>query len=371
MKILVVSTDIDHVEPYQFVGVLPMGAEVCVACAHDADNLSLFEQHGIPVHKIVYKGWRSKQNIAQIAQLVEEFAPDIVHVLRKKALLNTIPALKNSAAGLLAYRGIVGNLSFLDPKSMLSFLHPRVDRLVCVAEAVRQHFLAMGLGPVYLQRHKVITIHKGHPVERYDSVQPADLGDYGIPPGLKVISFCGSMRPRKGGATLINAFSHLHNRDTALLLVGDIRDPLAQTALDNSPRRDRIFLAGRVPQEEALSIAKSIDVTTMPSTKREGLPRALIEAMIQGAPAVVTEVGGSPELVKEGVSGMIVPPHDVEQFRLALDHVLDDANLQRMGAAARALISRNFNVELTIAKNWATYLELAGTLVNEEYEPQL
>lgn len=360
MKVLVVTTDIDHVEPYQFVGILPKGAEVCLACAHDADNLSLFERHGIPIHKVKYKGWRSKQNIAQIAAIVREFEPDIVHVLRKKALLNTIPALKNSTAGLLAYRGIVGNLSFIDPKSLLSFLHPRVDRLLCVAEAVRQHFLAMGLGPIYLLPKKVITIHKGHPVDRYDSVEPADLSSYGIPNGLKVISFCGSMRPRKGGATLINAFSNLHNPDTALLLVGDIRDPLAQTALDNSPRRARIFLTGRVSQEEALSIAKSIDVTTMPSTKREGLPRALIEAMIQGSPAVVTDVGGSPELVEDEVSGMIVPPHDVEQFRIALDHVLDNDNLEKMGAAAREQMRRDFNVEQTIEKNWAVYKELVS-----------
>jgi len=358
LKILVVTTDIDHVEPYQFTGMLARGAEVRVICAHDAINLSLFKQNHVTVDKIHYHGWRSRENIGQIEKQVQQFKPDIVHVLRKKALLNTIPALKNSSAPLLAYRGIVGNLSFLDPKSLLSFLHPRVDKLVCVAEAVRQHFLRMGWGPVYLQHEKVVTIHKGHPVEHYEHVEPANLSEYGVPEDLKVISFCGSMRPRKGGATLINAFSNLRTENTALLLVGDVRDPLAQAALDKSPRRDRIFQTGRVSQNEALSIARSIDVTTMPSTKREGLPRALIEAMIQGVPAVVTDVGGSPELIEEGRSGMVVPPHDVEAFRQALDHVLEDQNLVSMGEAARARVRDKFDVKETVQRNWDVYTEL-------------
>ena len=360
MKLLLISTDIDHVEPYQYVGAHLLRAELRVICAHDCINLEAFEEHQIPIKKIHFSGWRSKSNINDIRQSIDDFQPDIVHVLRKKALLNTIPAMSESKAKLVVYRGIVGNLSFFDPVSLLSFLNPRVDRIVCVADAIRRHFVSMGFGPVKLDPEKLLTIHKGHVVEKYANVPKADLSKYGVPAGHKVIGFCGSMRPRKGIHNLVQAFSVLDDKNTALLLVGDLNNDKVRDAIANSTRTNKIFTVSKVPQAEALSIAGSFDVATMPSTKREGLPRALIESMAQGVPAVVTNIGGSPELVEHGKSGFVVPPNDVSALRDALNKILDAETLQLMGSSAAQRIKQHFHVNDTIERNSNLYMQLLG-----------
>lgn len=358
MKLMLVTTDIDHIEPYQYLGAKDKGADVTVLCADNCINLELFAENNIPVQKIAFKGKRNKSNIDTIRHAIDKFQPDIVHVLRKQALLSTIPALKNSSAKLIAYRGIVGNLSFFDPFSLLSFLHPRIDRIVCVAEAIRAHFLKMGFGPIRLSPKKVITIHKGHVTERYNNVPGIDLLQYGIPAEHQVIGFCGAMRPRKGIDVLVKAFSEMRREKVALLLVGDLRDEKAKQAIAASSKRALIFTTGKVEQQAALSINGAIDVATMPSTKREGLPRALIEAMGQGTPAVVTRVGGSPELVEHGISGYVVPPGDVAAFSSALDKVLDEQNCHQMGEMAQKRIQSHFDVSDTVEHNWALYEEL-------------
>ena len=361
MRVLLVTTDIDHIEPHQYVGAKAKGAEVSVICERGARNLEIFSNAGIHVEQIEFGGRRHAKTISTIREIVRKYSPDIVHVLRKKALSNTIPALMHSEAKLIAYRGIVGNLSFLDPISWMTFLNPRVDRIVCVAEAIRRHFLRMGFGPLRLSPEKVITIHKGHRTEKYREVEKVDLTSYGIPPTDKVIACTGAMRARKGVHLLVEAFSRMSCENTSLLLVGEIRDPRINKAIQKSTRRNKIFTLGNVPQPEALAIAGSVDVIVMPSTKREGLPRALIEAMAQGTPAVVTDIGGSPELVEDGISGYVVPPGNVGALSTALDKIVANTQLTDMGENARQRIEEHFHVSQTVEKNWALYNELLAS----------
>lgn len=359
MKVLLVTTDIDHIEPYQYVGLKNKGVEITAICDQNAVNYEVLTNADIHVDLIPFNARKDKSAIAFIRERVNMFNPDIVHVLRKKALSNTIPALNNSDAKLVAYRGIVGNLSFFDPISRMTFLNPRVDKIVCVAEAIRQHFINMGFWWVKLDPQKLVTIHKGHLTEKYSDIDSIDLSKYGVPVGNLVVACTASMRPRKGVDVLIGAFSQLSVDNVTLLLVGDIKDKKIKQAIEKSPKKEKILVIGKVPQSEALSIAGSVDVITMPSTKREGLPRALIEAMAQSTPAVVTNVGGSPELVEDGVSGYVVPPKDVNAFAEALSNILEDKQrLEKMGQAAKQRINNNFHVKQTVEKNWTLYNEL-------------
>lgn len=359
MKILLITTDIDHIEPYQYVGLQQKGVDICVLVSDNASNVEIFDNAGIYYERLPFaKRWH-KPTMSRITQVSDEFQPDIIHVLRKKALSNTIPAMKGSKAKLVTYRGIVGNLSFLDPISWMTFLNPRVDRIICVAEAIRQHFLKMGWGPFKIPPEKLVTIHKGHKIERYEHIEKIDLSQFGIPNGARVIGCTASMRPRKGVDILVNAFSNMVSDNAHLLLVGEVKDKRIDKAIQNSPAKTRIHVLGQVPQAVALSIAGSVDVITMPSTKREGLPRALIEAMAQGTPAVVTNVGGSPELVVNGKTGWVVPPHNVQAMTQALDKMLENPNvLSDMGEASKTHMNTHFHVNQTIEKTWALYQDV-------------
>ena len=133
-------------------------------------------------------------------------------------------------------------------------------------------------------------------------------------------------------------------------------DKLTQRIAE-SPAKDRIHRAGFVTNAPELSAA--CDVFCMPSTKREGLARSIIEAMAYRVPPVVTDAGGSPELVEDGKSGFVVPPRDAKALAEAIEKLYRDADLrQRMGNAARERIATAFRNEETVRQTIALYEEL-------------
>ena len=90
---------------------------------------------------------------------------------------------------------IVGNVSVLNPVSWMRFLNPRIDRIVCVCDAVRDFFLQMG--PAFLRppASRLIRIYKGHSLDWYQE-KPSDLERVGVPAGAFVVSVVANYRPR-------------------------------------------------------------------------------------------------------------------------------------------------------------------------------
>jgi glycosyltransferase involved in cell wall biosynthesis len=252
----------------------------------------------------------------------------------------------------VTYRGIPGYLSYLDPGSWLSFLHPRVDRIVCVSDAVRDYLLSLGRLGFKVRPDRVVTIPKGHDPSWYHPADRTALEAFGIPPDDLVVGCVATMVRRKGIDVLIDAMAfvpptlHAH-----LLLIGSVRDRRVLRAHRRSSPlvRDRIHLAGY--RRDAAALAGSLDVFVLPTRGAEGLPRAAIEAMAQGVPAIVTDVPGSRELVQDGVSGRVVPPDDPRALGSAVAEFLEDRELRvTYGANARERIAREFSLENTIGR---------------------
>jgi glycosyltransferase involved in cell wall biosynthesis len=112
-------------------------------------------------------------------------------------------------------------------------------------------------------------------------------------------------------------------------------------------------------RQDAPSITAACDVFVLPSVKREGLSRSLIEAMAYGVAPVVTDCGGSPELVEQGVSGIVVPVRDAAALANAIEQLARDSKLRdRYGHAARKRIDSDFKIENTIEQTINVYTEL-------------
>jgi glycosyltransferase involved in cell wall biosynthesis len=95
--------------------------------------------------------------------------------------------------------------------------------------------------------------------------------------------------------------------------------------------------------------------------KREGLARSLIEAMAYGVAPVVTDCGGSPEVVVDGQSGIVVPVYDASALARAIGRLYENPELRRqLGTAARERIANDFRIERTIEQTLALYRELVG-----------
>lgn len=280
-------------------------------------------------------------------------AYDIVHCVGShKQVSNAAFAARGLPVRLVGYRGTLGHLHRWDPFSHLSYLHPRVDGIICCAEAVRR-FLA-GLG---VPDRKLVTIHKGHDPAWY-AAPTVDRRRLGVPDNACLVVCAARIRPVKGVDVLLEAVARL-SADPAvvLLLVGPIEDDHVARRLQAMAGDPRVIAIG--PREDAPAVIGAADVFVMPSRRREGLPRAVIEAMMQGVPAVVSDVGGMPELVEHGVSGLVVPPGEAPALAGALAELARDAACRRtMGAAARARMQRDFHIDRTVRETLAWYAQL-------------
>lgn len=357
IKALCITEDPDRPTTATFVGLKNAGVDITVICPA-GERRAWLEQNGVRVLDVPLRKQLDREAVRRLRAELEQGRYDILHLFSNKALQNGLAASRGLSVKIVAYRGIVGNVSFFSPVSWLRFLNPRIDRIVCVAEAVRNFFLEMRPKFLRLPPERLVTIYKGHSLDWYRAA-PADLTTIGIPPEAFTIACVANYRPRKGIEVLVDAFAELPPQSHLLLIGGGMDAPRLTRRIAASAAAARIHVLGYRSDAPALTAACSVFV--LPSTKREGLARSLIEAMAYGVAPVVTDCGGSPELVVHGVSGIVVPVGDAAALAGAIRALHDDAGLRaRLGAAARERIGRDFRIEDTIAKTLALYRTLAA-----------
>lgn len=342
-RVLVVGARIDRVEQGLLEGLVDRGFSIEVICEERSPHLAPLRAKGIA---IAHRSISSKFDLGMSRYvrnrlITERF--DVVYALTARALTTVLWATRGTEQRVVAYRGTVGHLSRLDPTSYLGFLNRRIERIICVSRAVERYLVEKGV-----PSSRLVTIYKGHDPSWYEGGEAVDLSTFGVPSGVPVIGCIANMRPVKGVDLLVEAFGVIAARVSAhLLLVGEVRN----TGLDERVRvlglTSRVHFTGF--RGDAPQIVRGCEVFVMPSRAREGLPKAVIEAMSQGVPAIVTEVGGMPELVEDEVSGLVVPPNDPRALAAALERVLGDATLRaRLGSGARARIGGEFSIAHTI-----------------------
>ena len=171
---------------------------------------------------------------------------------------------------------------------------------------------------------------------------------HGIEPHATVLTHIGRFAPPKNHLLLIEAFARVHaSTPLYLLLVGGgelenaVREQVAGLGLQERVR----FLGVRA---DVADILRASDVFVL-SSRVEGNPLSVMEAMAAGLPVVSTAVGGVPELVREGETGLLVPSEDAGALAQALQALVDDAARRRaMGAAARQHAVAHFDIRHTV-----------------------
>ncbi len=160
----------------------------------------------------------------------------------------------------------------------------------------------------------------------------------GVPDDGPVVSYVGKLVPRKGVDHLVEAMGLLARRPggaprLVLAGIGELREALERRAAALGVA-DRLSWLGKLPHDEVGWAMSCGDVFVLPSLS-EGLPPVVCEAMNCGLPVVATAVDGTPEAVRDGETGLLVPPRAPEALADALGRLLDDADLRgRMGEAA-------------------------------------
>jgi glycosyltransferase involved in cell wall biosynthesis len=157
----------------------------------------------------------------------------------------------------------------------------------------------------------------------------------------------GQLAPAKAHGILLEAVHRLvlAGRSVRLTLIGDgaYRQGLERIVREKNLEEHVVF-TGSQPQEVVRARYLETDIFTLASFK-EGVPVVLMEAMACGIPCVATGITGIPELIEQGVSGLLVPPSDVDAFTAAIERLMDDAELrQRLGTAARQQVVARYDL---------------------------
>lgn len=209
-------------------------------------------------------------------------------------------------------------------------------------------------------RDKVLVIHCGVDTSVF---QPAERAAGAGP--LSIVC-TGTLHEVKGQTYLIEACRLLAERgvDFICRFVGDGPDQATlQAQIARAGLQERVLLLGRRTREEIAALLRDSDVVVAPSVptksgKREGIPVVLMEAMASGVAVIASGISGIPELVEDGVSGLLTPPRDAGAIAEALARLQADPQLrQRLGQSGRAKVLREFDLTTNAAALVARFRE--------------
>lgn len=343
-------------------------AEIFLQLAARGHKVSIFSPRLDPSEPFTGAGIRTatteqtgKLSLTAIRLLRRELARenhDVVFATSSRTIPTAAFACMGFSCRLVVYRGTTRGLKRSDPTSFLTVLHPRVDAVLTVSEAVS----AAVRKKLYKNRDKVVSIFKGHDIEWYTD-PPADLSEFSIPPDAVVAIAVARFRPSKGLRYLLEASELLADIEPLhLLIVGSGADQAPYTSLvTNSPMRDRIHVTGR--REDALRLIAAADFLVQPSVDGEGLPRAIIEALAFGKPVISTTAGGAKEVLEAGKSGLIIPPADSVAIARSIRALAEQPEtIQAMSEHCRNLV----RTRLSHVRTAAAYEQFFQSLSSEQ-----
>ena len=218
---------------------------------------------------------------------------------------------------------------------------------VACSDHVRNWLIARGLAP-----DKIRAVYNGY--ELLESEPTHTRSELDIDEGKRVALFIGRLVEGKGVDVLIRAVAGLTNWTAVVAGDGPLRASLESEVA--SLGADVRFV-GRVAEPGPYYALA--DVVALPS-EMEALPMTLIEAAAHGVPAVATQAGGMAEVVREGSSGILVPPGNNDALRAALARLEDDAIRAKMGHSAKEVWRKRFTLDRMARKLARVYEEASG-----------
>ena len=322
-------------------------------------------QLGIPLEEYRVATFRSVHALTQQARLARQITReriDIVHGYNFYGNVFAIPPARLVAPVVIA--------SIRDRSPYLTPMQKRVQRYACQfadcilvnADAVKNWLtVEEGYDP-----SRIVVIRNGVDMARFGEAPAGERirRELHIPPTARLVTVVSRLARLKGIEHFLEAAAALKARysDVRFLIVGETSppDPAYLRQLEGLSRAlgvgDVVTFTGL--RSDVPAILAAADVAVMPSLN-EALSNVLLESMAAGAPVVATRVGGTPEALIDGETGLLVPPGDAAAIAGAVSRLLDNPDLaRRLGCAARRLIAERFSVERMVRATEDLYASL-------------
>lgn len=303
---------------------------------------------GIPVTPLRRRGFWDLGLPLRLSRAIQAFEPDIVHASLFLANLMAALVARDAGAPALVLSQRCSYEETLGPslRRLARWSHGRADHVIVNSRAAWKEEVDAGFPPA-----RLATIANGVECSG-GGVTRAALG---LPEGPLVVAV-GTLDAVKGHRHLLEAWPEVRRAipSAQLVLVGDgpLREELPRRAAGLGLGDSVRFLGFRSP---ARPFAAAADVFVLPSLT-EGMPNAVLEAMCLGRAIVASRVGGVPELIQEGESGLLVPPGDARALSAAITALLGDApRREALGQAAAARAHTRFSVQAMVEATEAVY----------------
>ena len=316
----------------------------------------LEDVHAFPLSGFV--SWGALRRAHEFVKLVRRMQVQVVQCFDFYSNLFAIPLAR--LAGVPVILGCRR-----DEAVMRSAAQQKAERLsyrlatgvIANADAIKSQLIGRdGLHP-----EKVWVIHNGLDLKRFDGPS-GPIAGVPLENGTITVAMVANLRPEKGHVVFLKAIQQVVTQipRAQFLIVGD--GPMREMI---EMHIKELGIAGSVTMTGAVtnipSLLRSVDIVVLASLKNEGLPNAVMEAMAAGKPVVATDVGGTRELVTEGVTGYLVPSGDVSMMANRIkDLALSPAAQKTMGEKARRKIETQFEVERIARRFEQLYDELSG-----------
>lgn len=299
--------------------------------------------------------------LRRLIRLIQTQQVDLIHAQLQDATLFAVATRPFVRKPIVITRHLIGDDAYNWRRRWRSRLEGEavkrgVDKIISVSNAARDHY-AQSLG-IPLSRFE--TIYNGIDLARF-----APQGDkrdlrqrLGLPQDRFIILMVGVMRPGKGQEVAIAAVKDLPD-DALLLLVGDGKAPYPdQLKAQAQGLEQRVqFLGQRLDIPDLLNAA---DLFILPSDS-EALPTVLIEAGAAGLPVVATHVGGVPEVIQDGATGILIPPQNPGALSQAIYQLHQSPErCQQMGKAAFEYVNSLFGLPQQAENTTRLYEQLTG-----------
>lgn len=331
-----------------------LGARMLIACQPEARLGQRAREAGFEVFPVSMPRGFHPPAMLRLARIAARERVDVVNTHSGRDTL-----LAGLAMRLLPRRPrIVRTRHLILPVGSLNSYKRLPDHVVAVSRAVADYLVSVGL-----PRDHVSVVSTGVDTARFDpeKVQPVLRTELGLSPDTPLIGTIAILRAKKGHLDLLGAIPKVLERHPEAVFVfagdGPQRANL-ETAIAERGLQSRVHLLGL--RRDVPEVLRSLDVFVLP-THEEALGTAFLEAQAMGLPAIGTRVGGVPEAILEGETGMLVPAHDPAALAAAIGTLLDDpAHTREMGRKARTWVCSRHSVEVMGRDMLDTYVRLCG-----------
>jgi glycosyltransferase involved in cell wall biosynthesis len=316
------------------------GHDVTIICPRGRPLVGELISRRLPVWSPATFGKLDPVMLGRLAFWLRRHGVQVIHTHLSTA------SLIGSWAALMAGTRAVATVHGLNTRTCFNW----AEAVIAVSNAVKQHLVSQGL-----PASRITVIHNGVDLRAMSASDAAAEGraEWGAKEGAPLLVTVGRLAPTKGHRYLLEAVEMLARnarwRDLRLLIVGTgSLLPQLQREVEDRGLAERVGFCGF--HRNVLPFLEMADVFVLPSVQ-EGLSLSALEAMALGKPVVACRVGGTPEVVVDGETGLLVAPADPAELASALEQLLLNPDLAHdMGMAGQRRVRDAFDLEQMVTK---------------------